>query len=156
MCPEEAVWTTVADKTGPGFSEPLRWVFDHAETRYDRVVIEIAPTTEEPIYLVKYGDDVRQEGRGNAIELAGIGKWEVTVFSASYDLDSERDTFVVPEPESILDPRTFAVIKQVALGGSFEGQSTFGIGVEGKYSFRVLADVDVDGTGYMMIDIVHQ
>ena len=55
----------------------------------------------------------------------------------------------------MVDVSGFAALRQVAFAGSFEGQTTFGIGVADVLPFTVTATVAGDGTATLNVAVAH-
>lgn len=89
---------------------------------YDRLVFDVNGAA--PGYSVRYVNTVFAEGTGNPLPVTGGAKLEVIVRSLS-------DTNRMP---SVAGFQTF---RSVVYGGSFEGQTTVGLGVRARLPFRV-------------------
>jgi hypothetical protein len=89
---------------------------------YDRLVFDVNGAA--PGYTVRYVSTVFAEGTGDPLPVTGGAKLEVIVRSLS-------DTNRMP---SVAGFQTF---KSVVYGGSFEGQTTVGLGVRARLPFRV-------------------
>lgn len=89
---------------------------------YDRLVFDInGPVTG---YSVQYVSNVFAEGTGAVLPVTGGAKLEVIVRSLS-------DTNRMPSVNG------FPTFRSVVYGGSFEGQTTVGLGVRARLPFRV-------------------
>ena len=65
------------------------------------------------------------------------------------------DAWFLPNGE-LLDPAGYRTFRHVAWAGSFEGQSTLGLGVRARLPFRVFL-LDGPGTGSrMVVDVAHR
>jgi hypothetical protein len=93
-------------------------------TCFDRLVLDVS--TNGTGWSVRYVSAVRTEGRGAVLPLRGGAFLEVVEKAAT--------TRRLPMP-GVAGYRTF---RQVADGGSFEGQTTLGLGVRARLPFRVL------------------
>jgi hypothetical protein len=127
---------------------------------YDRLVIDLAGTPA-PGYNVRYIDPpYRAEGSGNPLFVAGGAVIQVTVHAPAYDAGG-RPT--VPWPvgelivrESQLQAAGFRTFHDLVYGGSFEGYTSFGLGVRARLPFRVF-QLDGPGNGTrLVIDVAHQ
>jgi hypothetical protein len=121
---------------------------------YDRLVIDVdGPVTGG--YRVQYVSAVRAEGSGNVIPLRGGADLEIVVFVPAYD-DNGNSTY---NPTNRMELRNFAgyqTFRQAAWGGSFEGQTTLGLGTRARLPFRVLV-LAGPGDGYrIVIDVAHR
>ena len=81
------------------------------------------------------------------------------MYAPTNDLDGNA-TFS-PDPARVVDVGGFRTVRQVVSAGSFEGYTTFGIGVRGRLPFRVFV-LDGRGSGgpnvgsRLVIDIAHR
>lgn len=116
---------------------------------FDRLVLDI----DGPVagYLARYVSHVHQDGSGFTVPVHGGAKLELIL-----------DVPVVPDDSSFFGPGRnladvsgFTTFRQVAWVGSFEGQSTIGLGVRARLPFRVFR---LDGPGdasRVVVDVAH-
>jgi LPXTG-motif cell wall-anchored protein len=133
-----------ADAAEPGFSTQPR-VIEHPpvgsaklvglragrHATYDRVVFQL----DGPIpayYSVRYVPMVRLDGSGEALRLRGRAFLEVVIRAPTHD---EHYRPVLTPTRLRPD---FPALRGVSAPGSFEGQTTAGIGVASRVPFRVL------------------
>jgi hypothetical protein len=144
--------------TQPGFSTEPR-VTEHPpvgspllvglragrHTAYDRVVFQL----DGPIpsyYSVRYVPVVRLDGSGAPLRLRGTASLEVVIRAPTHDQDYRpvlRPTRLRPD---------FPTLREVNAPGSFEGQTTAGIGVIQRVGFRVL---ELSNPTRIVIDLAH-
>jgi LPXTG-motif cell wall-anchored protein len=144
--------------TQPGFSTQPR-VVEHPpigfaklvglragrHASFDRVVFQL----DGPIpayYSVRYVPVVRLDGSGEPLRLRGTAFLEVVVRAPTHDQDYRpvlRPTRLRPD---------FPALREVNAPGSFEGQTTAGIGVTRRVGFRVLELTDPTR---IVIDLAH-
>jgi hypothetical protein len=155
-CPDVSTWTTKDKTVDFAGNAPIREVTADATDCADRFVISIGPDAHDPGYRVRYVDEVVQDGSGELVPLAGAAKLEVIVDSPAYDPGTGRGTLQIPDHDHVVDATGFAVLRQIAFAGSFEGQTTFGIGVSGELPFSVTADVAADGTATLTVAVAHE
>jgi len=105
---------------------------------YDRLVFDI--NGSNPGWSVRYVNNVFAEGSGAVLPVTGGAKLEVVIRSLS-------DTNRMP---SVSGFRTF---RSVVYGGSFEGQTTVGLGVRARLPFRVFT---LTNPSRVVIDVAHQ
>ena len=146
-----------ADTAGP--TETIVNVRTGAHACYDRLVVDI--TGSGPVgYDIRYVDNVYTEGRGDVLALAGGAKIQIVVHAPNYDIDTGVITYTpIDQAQSqqltnLVGYRTF---RQVAFGGSFEGQTTFGLGVRARLPMRAFV-LSGPGTGQqrLVVDVAHQ
>lgn len=124
-------------------------------TCYDRVVIDIGGVAASKVgYRVRYVDTVRSPGSGQAVSLNGGARLQVDVTVPAYD-SSGRATYTPSSRSRVVNVTGYSTLRQVALAGSFEGQTTFGVGVRARLPMRVMV-LDGPGTGSrLVIDVAH-
>ena len=112
---------------------------------FDRVVFQL----DGPIpsyYSVRYVPVVRLDGSGAPLRLRGAAFLEVVVRAPTHDEDYRpvlRPTRLRPD---------FPALREVNAPGSFEGQTTAGIGVAQRVGFRML---ELTSPTRIVIDIAH-
>jgi hypothetical protein len=119
---------------------------------YDRLVIDMRYKLKG--YDVRYAH-VYQDGSGEFVPLAGGADLRIVVRGPAYD-NSGRPTYTPPDWDNVVDVSGHRTFRQVAFAGSFEGQTTFGLGVRAKLPFRVQI---LDGPGRnsrLVIDVAHR
>lgn len=100
---------------------------------YDRLVLDVDGHSHG--YRVAYVDQVRQPGSGHVVPTAGGARLQVTVVAPAYD-DAGRATYSPADRARLTDLTGHHTFKQVTWAGSFEGQSTVGLGVRARLPFR--------------------
>lgn len=113
---------------------------------FDRIVIRV-DTDQEVGLRAEYVDAVRTPGKGDAVLLQGDADLQILVqawvadTNGLYSLDVESPSW--------------PVLRQVVQAGSFEGQTTIGIGVDHKAPFKVYYLPADDDTMRIVVDIAH-
>ena len=123
---------------------------------FDRLVIDLAHAPRYSAYTVRY-DAVEQPGSGARIPLRGAADLEIVLRTHAYDA-AGRATYTPPSTTDVVDVAGYRTFRQVAWGGSYEGQSTLGLGVRARLPFRVT--VMPGAPGYpdgarVVIDVAH-
>ncbi len=109
---------------------------------FDRLVFDLAGNPASG-YDVRYVDVFRADGSGDVVPVAGGAVLAVTVRAPAYQRIRT----------SVAGYRTF---RDVAWGGSFEGQTSFGLGVRARLPFRVF-QLDGPGNGTrLVVDVAHK
>jgi hypothetical protein len=112
---------------------------------YDRVVFQL----DGPIpsyYSVRYVPVVHLDGSGDPLRLRGTAFLEVVIRAPTHDQNYRpvlTPTRLRPE---------FPALREVDVPGSFEGQTTAGIGVTHRVGFRVL---ELANPTRIVIDLAH-
>lgn len=107
---------------------------------YDRLVIDIDGPPAG--YRVEYMSEVRADGSGLVVPTPGGARLQVIARHPSYSR---------PALPSVADYQTF---RSVTWAGSFEGQSTLGLGVRARLPFRVFSIPG--GHGRIVLDVAHR
>jgi hypothetical protein len=153
-------WGSLA-KSAPGMTGPLTGVRAGHHDCYDRLVVDLSGHPAAG-YDVRYIEPpYRADGSGDALFVAGGAVLQVIVRAPAYD---EAGSITVPwrgagtviiRPDQF-DARGFTTFEDLVWGGSFEGQSSFGLGVRARLPFRVFQlDGPGDGTR-LVVDVAHR
>lgn len=139
--------------TAPGGGE-LAGVRAGRHACYDRLVLDVRGG-QARTYWVSYVDQVRTDGAGMVVPLRGGAKLSVTVAVPAYDA-AGRPTYRPANRAELANVAGYRTFRQVAWAGSFEGNSTVGLGVRARLPFRVLT-LAGPGTGSrLVIDVAHR
>jgi len=94
------------------------------------------------------------QGQGAVIPLAGGAKLSVVVRAPAYDPNTGKSTYPAVGAKlpgvNLTGYRTF---RDAKFGGSFEGYTTFGLGVRAKLPFRVTR---LASPGRVVVDVAHR
>ena len=122
---------------------------------YDRLVFDLRSIGAS--YRVRYVGTVYHDPRGTPVPLRGGAKLEIVLPGLpTYDLETGASTYNPPRPSELVDLTGYQTFRQVAWAGSFENQTTLGLGVRARLPFRVLY-LDGPGAGSrLVIDVAHQ
>ncbi len=104
---------------------------------------------------MRYVPAVSYEGKGGTIPLRGRAFLEIRT-GPSYDVNTGATTYAPANPREVVNVSGWQTFRQVAYGGSFEGQTTLGLGVRARLPFRVFG-VSGPGKGSrLVIDVAHR
>lgn len=120
---------------------------------YDRLVLDLDGQMNG--YDVRYVSAVRAEGSGDVVPTAGGARLQVVLRAPAYDADG-RATYVPANPARLSDVRGYSTFRQVTWAGSFEGQTTTGLGVRARLPFRVLTLAGPGDTSRLVVDVAHR
>jgi hypothetical protein len=127
---------------------------------FDRLVVDLGDTPA-PGYDVRYIEPpYRADGSGDALFVAGGAVLQVVVHAPAYDGSGHatvpwNGTDIVVRPHEF-DAQGFRTFEDLVWGGSFEGQSSFGLGVRARLPFRVMK-LDGPGSGSrLVVDVAHR
>ncbi len=153
-------WGSLAKSEPTMSTAPLTGARTGRHDCFDRLVVDLAGTPA-PGYSVRYIDPpYRAEGSGAPLLVAGGAVLEITVRAPGYDEAghatvpwSATATVVRPDQFQAGGYRTF---RDLQWGGTFEGYSSFGLGVRARLPFRVLPLDGPAGGSRLVIDVAHQ
>ncbi|NIK54329.1 hypothetical protein BJY22_000046 [Kribbella shirazensis] len=106
-------------------------------------------------FRVHYVKDVSTDGQGEIIPLRGGAKLEIILSVPSYD-DAGRSTYNPANHDELTNVRGYRTFRQVVDAGSFEGQTTIGLGVRARLPFRVFTLTGQGGTSRIVVDVAHR
>lgn len=117
---------------------------------YDRLVVDT--TKPGAGYDVRYVPNVYDDGSGQLITLTGGAKLQITVQSPSYT-STGVSTYAGKVNQALpgVNLSGYPTFKSAKFAGSFEGQSTIGLGVRAQLPFRVLK---LDSR--VVVDVAHK
>jgi hypothetical protein len=155
-------WGSLA-KTDPAHTTgPITNVRAGRHGCYDRLVIDLAgPATTAPGpqragFDVRYVTRVVEDGSGRPVPLAGGAFLQVIVHATAFNAVTGAPTYTPANRAAVVNVAGFQTFRQVAFAGSFEGQSTFGLGVRARLPFRVFV-LAGPGTGSrLVVDVAHR
>ena len=120
---------------------------------YDRLVFELdGPVTS---YVVQYVGQVTADGSGAPVPLRGGAFLSVSFGGRTYN-DSGRSVYAPRSPSEVVDVRGYQSFRQVALAGSFESLTSFGVGVRATLPFRVLVLPGPGTHNRIVLDVSHR
>ncbi|MEE2033471.1 AMIN-like domain-containing (lipo)protein [Rhodococcus chondri] len=133
------------DKSSPAMvTSPITSVRSGQHPCFDRIVVDLAGPAAG--YLVRYVPEVTQDGSGFPVPLRGGAYLQMIVRAPGYDL---------PRSNELVNVTGYRTFRQVASAGSFEGQTTLGVGVRARLPFRVFT-LDGPGNGSrVVLDVAH-
>ncbi|MFY1576485.1 AMIN-like domain-containing (lipo)protein [Verrucosispora sp. WMMD703] len=144
-----------ADKTAGALSSaPLIDVRTGRHDCHDRVVFEFdGPVTG---YSVGYGETYT-EGEGLPLSpyTAGGALLRVSLRAPAYD-DEHLATVPYRTGEHVANVLRYQTLRDVVFGGSFEGYSTFAVGVRARLPFRVFVLAGPGNHSRIVLDVAHQ
>jgi hypothetical protein len=119
---------------------------------FDRLVLEVDGA--ELGYRVRYVRRLRQDGSGALVRVEGGAILRVVALGPAYDDDGTATV----DPDVLDDPdfTRYRTFRDLAWAGSFEGQTTLGIGVRGRLPFRVFTLDGPGGGSRLVVDVAHR
>lgn len=141
-------------KTRAGMSTaPLTDLRTGRHTCYDRLVVDLDGAVSG--YSVRYVSAVHRPGSGSVVPLAGAADLEVVILAPAYD-DRGRATYSPARPNTAVGVSGYTTFRQVALAGSFEGETTIGLGVRARLPMRVFVLPGPGDGSRIVIDVAHR
>lgn len=149
-------WGSLVKKQTPSTSGQITGVRSGRHRCFDRLVVDVnAHRSGRPGYRVGYVKTVALEGAGSKVPLRGGARLQIVVRAPAYD-DHGRATYTPAHPKELVDVSGYRTFRQVAWAGSFEGQTTIGLGVRARLPFRVFVLDAADGGHRVVVDVAHR
>lgn len=120
---------------------------------WDRVVFELDGPAAG--YSVSYVDAVVQDGSGEVLPVPGGARLQVQLHHPAYDAAGNA-TYPYRAGQQVANVAGYPTLRSVVFGGSFEGDSTFGVGVRARLPFRVITVDGPGGHSRIVIDVAHR
>jgi hypothetical protein len=155
----EITWGSLPETNGNYSTRPITNVRAARQPCYDRMVVDLG-AAPSGVPAGRIGYDVRyaavyEEGTGTRIPLVGAADLRIIVHAPTYNVVTGQSTYNPPDDLHLVNVSGFTTFRQIATGGSFEGQTTFGLGVRARLPFRVFV-LSGPGTGArLVIDVAH-
>lgn len=131
-------WGSGVKSAGPSTS-PLSELVNVRTGRhacYDRLVVDLDGPASG--YIVRYVNVYRADGSGQVIPLPGGAKIEIIVRAPAIDMNGD-ETYpgVTGQHLPGVSVAGYDTFRSTRFGGSFEGQTSLGLGVRARLPFRV-------------------
>ena len=141
-------WGSAPKHAGTMVQSRIRQVRAGEQACFDRLVIQLG-TGQKPGYRVEYVARIIQDPSGKVIPVRGGAKLHITVLApvrAGFPISSRH----------IVNVTGFRTFRQVVGAGSFEGITSFGLGVRAKLPFRVFILNGPGARHRLVIDIANR
>ncbi|MEH0821687.1 MULTISPECIES: AMIN-like domain-containing (lipo)protein [unclassified Micromonospora] len=147
-------WGSGEKSAGTLSSAPLINVRTGRHDCFDRVVFEFAGPVNG--YTVTYGE-TWTEGEGLALSpyTAGGALLRVSLQAPAYD-DGHVATVPYRVGEHAANVLRYPTLRDVVFGGSFEGYTTFAVGVRARLPFRTFVLAGPGTHSRIVLDVAHQ
>ncbi len=131
-------WGSQPKSAGPSASlSPIVDVRTGRHGCFDRLVVDLDGPASG--YIVRYVNVFRADGSGQVIPLPGGGKIEIVVRAPAHDEDGDTTyPAVVGERLPGVVVAGYETFRSTRYGGTFEGQTSLGLGVRARLPFRVI------------------
>ncbi|GAA1122504.1 hypothetical protein GCM10009630_20420 [Kribbella jejuensis] len=120
---------------------------------FDRLVVDL--TGGATGYDVRYVSSVRQDASGRLVPLRGGARLRIVVRAPAYDISTGRATYTPRNANELANVSGYSAFRQVAFAGSFEGQTTLGLGVRARLPFRVFTVPGPGSHARLVVDVAH-
>ncbi|NUR94388.1 MAG: hypothetical protein HOV67_03920 [Kribbellaceae bacterium] len=120
---------------------------------FDRLVVDL--TGGATGYDVRYVTSVRQDASGRLVPLRGGARLRIIVRAPAYNINTGRATYTPRNPSELTNVSGYRTFRQVAFAGSFEGQTTLGLGVRARLPFRVFTLAGPGSNARLVVDVAH-
>jgi hypothetical protein len=148
-------WGSGEKTAGPLSTAPLVTVRTGRHECWDRVVFEFNGTAQG--YSVRYSAQVLTDGEGLDLvpyTAGGAYLW-VTLRAPAYDAD-HVSTIDARTGDHVANVLRYDTLRDVVFGGSFEGYTTFAVGVRARLPFRVMLLTGPGTHSRIVVDIAHR
>ena len=149
-------WGSLAESGGTPSAGHVTGVRAGRHACFDRLVVDVAGPTSGTDYDVRYVPQVRRDGSGVRVPLRGAADLQVVVRAPAYDSESGHETYRPADPRELASTRGSRTFRQVAWAGSFEGQTTIGLGVRARLPFRVMVLPGPGRGSRVVVDVAHR
>jgi hypothetical protein len=116
---------------------------------FDRLVLDVTGATDGVSYRVEYVAQVRADGSGAVVPVAGGARLQITV-------GAHGRSIAPAVGHDLVDVAGYRTFRQVLWAGGFEGYSGLGLGVRARVPFRVFALTGPGATVRVVIDVAHR
>ena len=152
----KAEWGSLVKQRAPYTSKQITNVRSGRRPCFDRLVVDVnARGKGRPGYQVRYVRRVTKDGSGANVPLRGGARLLIIVNAPAYDRRG-RPTYRPANRRELVDVDGYRTFRQVAWAGSFEGQTTIGLGVRARLPMRAFVTRDAAGRHRVVIDVAHR
>ncbi|TDW92594.1 hypothetical protein [Kribbella sp. VKM Ac-2566] len=146
-------WGSLPEANSRMVQSPVTDIRTGRHACYDRLVVDLGGRSSG--YDVRYVGTVHQDGSGFVVPLRGGAKLQIVVRAPSYDLNSGKATYTPKNSKELTNVAGYRTFRQLAFAGSFEGQTTIGLGVRARLPFRVFTLAGPGSNSRLVIDVAH-
>jgi len=153
-CPT-VYWGSLPKQSASTTVRPITNVRTGQHPCYDRLVVDLGAGTGTAGYQVRYVDRMYSQGRGALVPVTGGAVIEIVVHAPAYRVSTGSPTYRPADPRHLTDVTGYSTFRQLAWGGSFEGQSSIALGVRARLPMRVFTLAGPDSGQRLVIDVAH-
>ncbi|TCO42195.1 hypothetical protein EV646_11418 [Kribbella antiqua] len=144
-------WGSLPEANSRMVQSPITNVRTGRHACFDRLVVDLRGRA--PGYNVRYVSNVYTDGAGFLVPLRGGAKLQIIVKAPAYD--AYKSTYTPSNQRELTNVSGYSTFRQVAYAGSFEGQTTIGLGVRARLPFRVFTLAGPGSNSRLVIDVAH-
>jgi hypothetical protein len=140
-------WTRTPQHAGTMVRSRISQVSAGRHACFDRLVIRLGKGKRAG-YRVRYVKKIVQDGSGKTIRVHGRGKLSIVALAPAtrhFPVSSRH----------LVDVTGFRSLRQVVCAGSFEGITSFGVGVRARLPFRVFRLRGPGKGSRLVVDVAH-
>ncbi len=145
-------WGSLPEANSRMSTAPVTNVRTGRHACFDRLVVDLRGRSAG--YDVRYVTNVTQDGSGFVVPLRGGAKLQVVVRAPSYDANGRR-TYTPAKGSELSNVAGYSTFRQVAYAGSFEGQTTIGVGVRARLPVRAFTLTGPGSGTRLVVDVAH-
>ncbi|MGW1345010.1 AMIN-like domain-containing (lipo)protein [Kribbella sp. NPDC002412] len=150
-CPKG--WGSLPETNSRTTTAPITNVRTGRHACFDRLVVDLRGRAAG--YDVRYVTNVTQDGSGFVVPLRGGAKLQVIVRAPAHT-QAGQPTYSPANKRELTNVAGFSTFRQVAYAGSFEGQTTIGLGVRARLPFRVFTLAGPGSNTRLVVDVAHR
>lgn len=145
-------WGSMPESSRSVSRAPLTGIRAGQHDCFDRLVFDIAGSVTG--YHVGYVAQVTMDASGAPVPLRGGAFLSITVNAPAHH-DSGIPAYTPANRSELIGVRDYRTFRQAAWAGSFEGQTTVGLGTRARLPFRVHTLAGPGGGSRIVIDVAH-
>ena len=149
-------WGSLVKQRAPYTEKQITNVRSGRHQCFDRLVIDINGNgTGTPGFHTSYVSTVKRDGSGAIVPLRGGARLRVIVKAPAHD-QQRRVTYRPANQRELVNVAGYRTFRQVAWAGSFEGQTTIGLGVRARLPMRTFVLSGPGGGHRVVVDVAHR
>jgi hypothetical protein len=106
-------------------------------------------------YTVSYVDAVVQDGSGDALPVPGGARLQVQLHHPAYN-DAGQATLPNRAGDRLADVTGYPTVQAIVFAGSFEGYSSFGVGVRARLPYQVTIAPGPGRRSRIVLEVAHR
>ena len=149
-------WGSLVKQKAPYTGKQVTNVRSGRHQCFDRLVIDInADGAGTPGYITRYVTTVKRDGSGAKVPLRGGARLSIVIKAPAYN-EQGLVTYKPANQKELVNVAGYRTFRQVAFAGTFEGQTTIGLGVRARLPMRTFVLSGPGGGHRVVIDVAHR